>query len=295
MAISAVLVKELRERTGAGMMECKKALVETNGDLEAAIESMRKSGQAKADKRAGRVAAEGIVALCVGADAKQAVMVEVNCETDFVAKEDGFQKFASDVAARVLEESPGDLDTLLNLPMEKGTGTTIEDQRKALIVRIGENLTIRRFEKMESQGGHVGSYLHHGGRIGVLVAFSAGGDGETAKDVAMHIAANRPICVSGDEIPSDVKEKEKEIFEAQAAASGKPPAIIEKMVIGRMNKFINEVTLLGQPFVKNPDIPVGKYLEESGSSVAGFARFQVGEGIEKKTGNFAEEVMAQVG
>nr|VFJ46211.1 MAG: translation elongation factor Ts (EF-Ts) [Candidatus Kentron sp. DK] len=293
MAISAALVKELRERTGAGMMECKKALVETGGDLEAAIESMRKSGQAKADKRAGRVAAEGTIAMHIDENSGQAVMVEVNSETDFVAKEDGFQKFAADIAARVFEESPDNIEALSNLPMEKGGQNTIEEQRQALIARIGENITIRRFRKMQSQGGVLGSYLHHGGRIGVLVAFSEGGDNETARDVAMHVAANRPLCVREDQISLAVREKEKEIFEAQAAASGKPASIIEKMVIGRMNKFVNEVTLLGQPFVKDPDISVQKYLAKSGATVADFARFEVGEGIEKKAENFADEVMAQ--
>ncbi|VFM96068.1 MAG: translation elongation factor Ts (EF-Ts) [Candidatus Kentron sp. G] len=293
MGISAALVKELRERTGAGMMECKKALVETGGDLEAAIESMRKSGQAKADKRAGRVAAEGTIAMYVSEDSRQAVMVEVNCETDFVAKEDGFRKFALDVAMRVFEEAPGDLEALLNLPMEKGGAKTIEEQRKELIARIGENLTVRRFERIEDQGAVLGAYLHHGGRIGVLVAFSSGGDGQLAKDIAMHIAANRPLCVSEEDIPAQIKEKEKEIFKAQAAASGKPPSIIEKMIVGRMKKFVGEVTLLGQPFVKDLDISVQKYLAASSASVTGFTRFEVGEGIEKKTANFADEVMAQ--
>ncbi|MBT8419928.1 MAG: elongation factor Ts [Gammaproteobacteria bacterium] len=294
MAISAALVKELRERTGAGMMECKKALVETDGDLEAAIESMRKSGQAKADKRAGRVAAEGTVAMYIDEGSRRGVMVEVNSETDFVAKEDGFRAFAADVAKRVFDEAPGDMEALLNLPMEAGGAKTIEEQRKELIARIGENLTVRRFERMEAQGGTLGTYLHHGGRIGVLVAFSKGENDEVAKDIAMHIAANRPLCVSGDQIPQETKDKEKEIFEAQAAASGKPAQIIEKMVIGRMNKFINEVTLLGQPFVKDPDISVEKYLAKTEAVVAGFARFEVGEGIEKKTENFADEVMAQI-
>lgn len=293
MAISAALVKELRERTGAGMMECKKALVETNGDPEAAIEAMRKSGQAKADKRAGRVAAEGTIAMYVSEDSRRGVMVEINCETDFVAKEDGFREFAADVAKRVFDEAPGDLESLLDLSMEPGGAKTIEEQRKELMARIGENLSVRRFERMENPGGALGAYLHHGGRIGVLVAFSEGGNGRLARDIAMHIAANRPLCVGADQIPADIREKEREIYQAQAAASGKPASIIEKMVTGRMNKFVNEVTLLGQPFVKDPDISVQKYLAGSSASVAGFTRFEVGEGIEKKTGNFADEVMAQ--
>nr|VFJ56445.1 MAG: elongation factor Ts [Candidatus Kentron sp. FW]VFJ60221.1 MAG: elongation factor Ts [Candidatus Kentron sp. FW] len=294
MGISAASVKELRERTGAGMMECKKALVETGGDLEAAIESMRKSGQAKADKRAGRVAAEGIIAMHLADDTRMGVMVEVNCETDFVAKGEDFQEFAAHVAKRAFEERPDDLEGLLGLPMEKGSAITIEGQRKELIARIRENLTMRRFHKMESQDGVVGAYLHHGGRIGVLVELSGGGDSELAKDIAMHVAANRPLCVSENEIPADTKEKERDIFRAQAASSGKPPEIIEKMITGRMNKFVAEVTLLGQPFVKDPDISVQKYLSKSGASVVCFTRFEVGEGIEKKTENFADEVMAQV-
>nr|VFJ69167.1 MAG: elongation factor Ts [Candidatus Kentron sp. FW] len=294
MGISAASVKELRERTGAGMMECKKALVETDGDLEAAIESMRKSGQAKADKRAGRVAAEGIIAMHLADDTRMGVMVEVNCETDFVAKGEDFQEFATHVAKRAFEERPNDLEGLLGLPMEKGGAITIEGQCKELIARIRENLTMRRFHKMESQDGVVGAYLHHGGRIGVLVELSGGGDSELAKDIAMHVAANRPLCVSENEIPADTKEKERDIFRAQAASSGKPPEIIEKMITGRMNKFVAEVTLLGQPFVRDPDISVQKYLSKSGASVVGFTRFEVGEGIEKKTGNFADEVMAQV-
>nr|VFK00439.1 MAG: translation elongation factor Ts (EF-Ts) [Candidatus Kentron sp. H]VFK02672.1 MAG: translation elongation factor Ts (EF-Ts) [Candidatus Kentron sp. H]VFK06354.1 MAG: translation elongation factor Ts (EF-Ts) [Candidatus Kentron sp. H] len=294
MGISAALVKELRERTGTGMMECKKALVEAGGDIEAAIESMRKSGQAKADKRAGRVAAEGTIAMYISEDSQHGVIVEVNCETDFVAKEDGFRKFAADVAMRIFEKVPGDLQALLDLPMEEGGATTIEEQRKALIARIGENLTISRFKRIENQDGVLGAYLHHGGRIGVLVALSEGGNSELAKNIAMHIAANSPLCVSENEIPAEIKEKEHEIYQAQAAASGKPSAIIEKMVTGRMSKFVNEVTLMGQPFVKDPDISVQKYLAKSGASVTGFTRFKVGEGIKKKTANFADEVMAQI-
>jgi len=294
MGISAALVKELRERTGSGMMECKKALVETSGDLEAAIESMRKSGQAKADKRAGRVAAEGIIAMQLAADSRKGVMVEINCETDFVAKGEDFQEFAAHTAKRAFEEQPDSLEDLLEISLEKDGATTIEGQRKELMARIGENLTVRRFGKIESRDGFVGAYLHHGGRIGVLVEFSEGGNGDLAKDIAMHIAANRPLCLSDKEIPTETLEKERDIFMAQAASSGKPPEIIEKMVAGRMSKFVAEVTLLGQPFVKDPDISVQKHLAKSGASVVGFLRFEVGEGIEKKSGNFADEVMAQV-
>nr|VFK42421.1 MAG: elongation factor Ts [Candidatus Kentron sp. TC] len=294
MGISAALVKELRERTGAGMMECKKALVEVDGDLEAAIESMRKSGQAKADKRAGRVAAEGIIAMHVASDFRKGVMVEVNCETDFVAKGEDFQGFSAHVAKRAFEEGSDSLEDLLDVSMEEDAAMTIEEQRKELMARIGENLTVRRCRNMRSRDGIIGAYLHHGGRIGVLVELSGGGDGNLAKDIAMHIAANRPLCVSEEEIPPETREKERDIFRAQAAASGKPAEIIEKMVTGRMNKFVAEVTLLGQPFVKEPDLSVRKYLAKSGASVVGFTRFEVGEGIEKKTENFADEVMAQV-
>nr|VFK42144.1 MAG: translation elongation factor Ts (EF-Ts) [Candidatus Kentron sp. SD]VFK47692.1 MAG: translation elongation factor Ts (EF-Ts) [Candidatus Kentron sp. SD]VFK80318.1 MAG: translation elongation factor Ts (EF-Ts) [Candidatus Kentron sp. SD] len=293
MGISAVLVKELRERTGAGMMECKKALVETNGDLEAAIESMRKSGQAKADKRAGRVAAEGNIAIHLAPDSRKGVIVEINCETDFVAKGEDFQEFAAHVAKRAFEDGVDTLEDMLKLPMGKVDGITIEGQRKELMARIGENLTVRRFQKIESRDGIVGAYLHHGARIGVLLELSGEGDSDLAKDIAMHVAANRPLCLSEKEIPPETREKERDIFRAQAAASGKPPEIVEKMVTGRMNKFVAEVTLLGQPFVKDPEVSVRKYLAESGASVIGFTRFEVGEGIERKTGSFADEVMAQ--
>ena len=293
MAISAAMVKDLRDRTGAGMMECKKALLESGGDIEAAIEAMRKSGQAKADKRASRVAAEGVVAIESGAGNRSAAMVEVNCETDFVAKEDGFRSFAADIARRALDESPADLAALLEAPMEQGGAATVEERRKELAARIGENMSVRRFARLESEEGVVGAYLHHGGRIGVLVELTKT-DAAAAKDVAMHIAANRPMCVSETDIPAETLEKEKEIFRAQAADSGKPPEIVEKMIAGRLKKFVSEVTLLGQPFVKDPDISVQKYLAGSGAGVAAFQRFEVGEGIEKKSGNFAEEVMAQV-
>nr|VFK54964.1 MAG: translation elongation factor Ts (EF-Ts) [Candidatus Kentron sp. TUN]VFK58600.1 MAG: translation elongation factor Ts (EF-Ts) [Candidatus Kentron sp. TUN]VFK61144.1 MAG: translation elongation factor Ts (EF-Ts) [Candidatus Kentron sp. TUN] len=293
MGISAALVKELRERTGAGMMECKKALLGTSGDIEAAIESMRKSGQAKVDKRAGRVAAEGIIAMHLGQDSRRGVMVEINCETDFVAKGGDFQGFADHVAKRAFEEQSDSLEGLLKIPMEKGDTATIEGELKKLIARIGENLTVRRFNKMETQNGILGAYLHRG-RIGVFVELSGGGDSDVAKDIAMHIAANRPLCINEKEIPLETKEKERDIFRAQAAATGKPPEIIEKMIIGRMNKFVSEVTLLGQPFVKDPDISVQKFLAKSGASVSAFTRFEVGEGIEKKAENFADEVMAQV-
>ncbi|QKT02441.1 elongation factor Ts [Ectothiorhodospiraceae bacterium 2226] len=289
MAITAAQVKELRERTGAGMMECKKALTETGGDIDAAIETMRKAGLAKADKKAGRTAAEGLVVLRSSDDGRAAALVEVNCETDFVAKGDAFQEFAGAVAQQALEAKPADLDGLLATPLPGGE--TVADTLKGLVAKLGENMTVRRFARFEG-GQAIGAYLH-GTRIGVLVEME-GGDEALARDVAMHVAASRPVCVNEDEVPSETLEKEKEIFAAQAAESGKPAEIIEKMVQGRVAKYLKEITLLGQPFVKDPDTTVGKLLQQNGATVKRFVRLEVGEGIEKKAENFAEEVMAQV-
>jgi len=288
MAITAALVKELRERTGAGMMECKKALVETNGDIEAAIELMRKTGLAKADKKAGRIAAEGLIVFKASDDGKRAVMVEINCETDFVTKGDDFINFANSVAETALKEQPADIDALLVTPVDGGD--SVADTTKALIARIGENTNVRRFVS-RSTDGVLGCYLH-GGRIGVMVELQ-GGDEALARDIAMHIAASNPACVSEADVPAELIEKEKEIFAAQAAESGKPPEIVEKMVGGRIKKYLKEVTLLGQPFVKDPDQTVEQLVTNAGATVVGFERLEVGEGIEKKTENFAEEVMAQ--
>jgi len=290
MAITAAMVKELRERTGAGMMECKKALVETDGNIDVAIEHMRKTGLAKADKKAGRTAAEGLVAIKSSADGKLAAIVEVNSETDFVSKSDDFIAFADDIAARVLADKPADLDALLALPLKDG-GSSVEDSRKELIAKLGENMSVRRFELMDAKGC-VGTYMH-GARIGVLVALD-GGDEALGKDIAMHVAASRPVCVAESDVSVELIEKEKEIFQAQAAESGKPADIIEKMVGGRIKKYLQEVTLLGQPFVKDPDQTVEKLLKSANATVTSFVRFEVGEGIEKKTENFADEVMAQV-
>jgi elongation factor Ts len=290
MAISAALVKELRERTSAGMMECKKALVETDGDIEAAVEYLRKAGMAKADKKADRTAAEGLIVIETSGDAKKAAMVEVNCETDFVAKDDNFQKFAKEVASIVLTHTPADLDALLGTKMQ--TGDSVQDSIKGLIAKIGENMSVRRFVIVESSAGTIGSYSH-GSRIGVLVNME-GGDGELAKDIAMHVAASKPECVSAEQVPAELIDKEKEIFSAQAAESGKPADIIEKMVSGRINKYLKEITLLGQPFVKDPDTTIEKLLKSKNATVVAFNRFEVGEGIEKKQENFADEVMAQV-
>ncbi|MFZ0254809.1 MAG: translation elongation factor Ts [Gammaproteobacteria bacterium] len=292
MAITAGLVKELRERTGAGMMECKKALVDADGDIEKAIETMRKAGQAKADRKAGRTAAEGLIAIALDSQHQRAAMVEVNCETDFVAKEDGFQAFAAQVATQALGVRPATLEALLNTRLEATQAATIEERRQQLVARIGENISVRRWVSLESARGQVGSYLH-GGRIGVLVAIN-GGDERLAKDVAMHIAASRPVCIAEGEIPADLLAKEREIFTAQAASTDKPPQIVEKMVAGRLKKFVAEVTLHGQPFVKDPDITVATLLAEHEAVVEGFQRYEVGEGLEKNTEDFAGEVMAQI-
>ncbi len=293
MTITAAMVKELRERTGSGMMECKKALVETNGDLEAAIDLMRKAGLAKASKKAGRTAAEGLIAMQVAGDGTCSAMVEVNCETDFVAKGEDFQDFSRRIVQRVLEARPAGLEALLDLPLEEGGEVTVETARKELIAKIGENINVRRFACLEAApGNRIGAYLH-GTRIGVLVELR-GGDGALAKDIAMHVAASKPLAVTEDGIPAEVLEKEKEIITAQAAESGKPAEIVEKMVAGRLRKFVAEVTLHGQPFVKDPDTTVGQLLQRAGAEVLRFQRFEVGEGIEKASEDFAAEVMAQV-
>lgn len=292
MAITASMVKELRERTGSGMMECKKALVETNGDIEAAVEQMRKSGQAKAAKKAGRIAAEGLIVIKSSADGRQAAMVEVNCETDFVAKDDNFSSFADAVAERALESDVAEVPALLNQPLHEGEDTTIETAREALIAKIGENMNVRRFARFQSQQGLIAAY-RHGSRIGVLVELE-GGDEELGKDLAMHIAASNPVCVSEAEVPAELLAKEREIFKAQTLESGKPENIVDKIVEGRMRKYLAEVTLLGQAFIKDPDTTVTKLLSNAGARVVRFQRFEVGEGIEKKVENFAEEVMAQV-
>lgn len=289
MEITAALVKELRERSGAGMMECKKALVENNGDIEVAIEAMRKAGQAKADKKSGRIAAEGLIV--VQQEGNCVAMAEVNCETDFVSKGDDFIAFCKNITATALKARPTDLEALLAAPCV-GADKTVEEVRKDLIAKIGENMNVRRFTLIESDN-NLGIYLH-GTRIGILVEM-AGGSVSLAKDVAMHIAASRPICISPDQVPAELVAKEKEIYSAQAAESGKPANIVEKMIEGRVKKFLDEVALVGQPFVKDPDQSVGKLLQAAGATVVRFERFEVGEGIEKKVENFADEVMKQAG
>lgn len=292
MQITAAMVKELRERTGAGMMDCKKALQEAAGDIEAATEAMRKSGIAKAAKKAGRIASEGIILISVSDDGGRALLLEVNCETDFVAKDANFQNFANSVVATALDHGVADLDVLKGVAIAGGT-VTVEDARLELVTKIGENIDIRRLELAQRRGDYLGTYVH-GNRIGVAVDVS-GGDETLARDIAMHIAASRPVCVNETQVPADLLAEKKETYTAQALESGKPAAIVEKMVGGRLSKFLNEITLLGQPFVKDPDQSVAKLLQAHQATVNGFVRYEVGEGIEKKEQDFAAEVMTQAG
>lgn len=287
MSISASMVKELRERTGAGMMECKKALVEVDGDLDAAAEVLRKSGQAKADKKAGRVAADGRVV--VAQDGSKAVIVEVNSETDFVAKDENFTSFVEAVAAAALASGTTDVAAFASETL--ADGRTVESARTELIQKVGENIGVRRIEAITSDGV-ISSYTH-GARIGAIVAMD-GGDETLARDVAMHVAATNPMCIDESGVPAETLENERRILTEQAEGSGKPAEIVEKMVMGRVSKFLKEITLNGQPFVKDPDITVGKLLSGAGATVTAFVRYEVGEGIEKKVDNFVEEVMAQV-
>ncbi len=286
MQITASMVKELRERSGAGMMECKKALTEVGGDVETAIEHLRKQGLAKADKKSGRVAAEGRIAMAQ--DGARAVLVEINCETDFVAKDDNFVAFCDAAAGAALSADVDSVEAMGNLDLN---GQTLEAARLALVAKIGENIQIRRVVKVTS-GGALGAYLH-GSRIGVLVALN-GGDEELARDLAMHVAATKPAFLDANAVPAEVLEKETEILKAQVAESGKPPEIVTKMVEGRLRKYLAEITLVGQPFVKDPDVTVEALLKKNGASIASYSRLEVGEGIEKKEENFAAEVMAQV-
>lgn len=290
MTISAAMVKELRERTGLGMMECKSALSETQGNMDAAIDLLRKKAGSKVEKKAGRTAAEGAVGIFQSADRKLAAMVEVNSETDFVAKGDDFQAFATAVAAVIAKHNPADVNAVSDLKLD--SGETVAKAREGLVAKLGENINVRRFVRLASQGGQVSSYLH-GRKIGVLIEMN-GGDDTLGRDLAMHVAASRPECVSREQVPAELIAKEREIFSAQAAESGKPANIIEKMVDGRISKFLGEITLLGQPFVKDPETTVEKLLAKSKATVTGFTRYEVGEGIEKKSGDFAAEVMAQV-
>lgn len=289
MTITAAQVKELRERTGAGMMECKKALSATNGDMELAIEELRKSCGAKADKKAGRIAAEGIIVIQTSDDGKNAAIIEINSETDFVARDANFLEFANAAAKTALQAKAKDVDVLMKLPLGN---TTIEEARKALVAKVGENVNVRRLVLAHAETGALGIY-QHGSRIGVVVELDVE-QKELAKDIAMHIAASKPLVISPDQVPADLVEKEKEIYRAQAETSGKPQDIIEKMITGRVKKFLDEMSLLGQPFVKDPDVTVAGLLSKNRARVVAFTRFEVGEGIEKHTEDFAEAVMSQV-
>ena len=292
--VTASMVMELRGRTGLGMMECKKALTEVNGDMKAAEDLLRIKSGARASKAADRVAAEGVIGAVIAGGGRSGAMVELNCETDFVARNQDFIAFARALAQLVTDKRPGDLAALSAEVLDSGT---VESARQALVQKIGENVSVRRFVCIAaaSPAGRLAQYVHGGGRIGVAVVFE-GGDEQTGKDVAMHIAASvasvRPICVSRDQVPPDLIANERSIYSAQAAESGKPAEIVAKMIEGRINKFLAEVTLLGQPFVKNPDETVGKYLKSKGATIQGFELYVVGEGIEKKKDDFAAEVAA---
>ena len=288
--VSASKVMELRGRTGLGMMECKKALLETGGDITKAEDLLRIKSGAKASKAADRVAAEGVIGAMIAADGKTGALLELNCETDFVARNADFVAFARKLAERVVESNPADVAALSALPLDEGS---VESARQALVQKLGENISVRRFARLATPARLV-QYLH-GGRIGVMVAIE-GGDEQTGKDVAMHIAASvanvRPVCVSREQVPADLIAKERAIYSAQAADTGKPADIVAKMVEGRINKYLAEVTLLGQPFAKDTEQTVDKYLKSKGATVRGFKLYVVGEGIEKKKDDFAAEVAA---
>lgn len=286
--ITASMVRDLREKTDAPMMECKKALTEANGDLSKAEEILRVKLGNKASKAAGRVAAEGVVGLYSGGDGKLAGIVELNCETDFVAKNEDFLAFAADLASLVAKSNPADTAALAALPLG---GTTVEETRKRLVGKIGENLSIRRFARIEAKG-RVAHYIHGGAKIGVLVDVS-GGDEQLARDIAMHIAASKPVSMSRDEVPPELIKKERDIAAAKAAESGKPANIVEKMVEGSVQKYLKEITLMGQLFVKDDKHTIESLLKSRQASISRFVLFVVGEGIEKKTTDFAAEVLAQ--
>ncbi|MDH3645333.1 MAG: translation elongation factor Ts [Gammaproteobacteria bacterium] len=287
MAITAALVKELRERTGAGMMDCKKALTETKGDIEAAVDLMRKTGAAKADKKASRVAAEG--AIVIAQDDRHAAIVEVNCETDFVSGGDEFKNFAAAIANIVLTAKPAGVDELGACRMG---AKSVDEARRELVTKIGENIQVRRFGVLESDGS-LGDYVHTNNKIGVIVGID-GGDKLLARDIAMHIAWSNPAYLRPEDVPTEQVNKEKDILVEQARGEGKPEPIIEKMVAGRMRKYLDEISLLGQQFVKEPKTTVGKLLQGADASVSSYLRLEVGEGIERKTEDFADEVMKQV-
>jgi elongation factor Ts len=290
MSISASLVKQLREQTGAGMMDCKRALEETAGDIEAAIDVLRKKGAASAERKAGRIASEGIIGQWISDDGSQAVMVEVNCETDFVAKDESFRGFVAEILQVIAVNRPTDLEALGELAL--GASGSVNETRLVLIGRVGENIGIRRFECIEAASGSVLSSYLHGQRIGVVMGVQ-GGQSELGRDLAMHVAASRPLAVSPSDIAPELLQREKNIVTAQAAESGKADAIVEKMVAGRMTKFVRENTLVGQAFVKNTETTVEGLLKLEGAEVSAMVRYEVGEGLEKRSDDFVAEVMAQ--
>lgn len=290
-AITASMVKDLRASTGAGMMDCKKALTEADGDMAKAVDILREKGLSQAAKKAGRIAAEGAVVSYVSEDGKVGVITEVNCETDFVGHNESFQTLAKSIAKQVADAAPADLDALLASEMD---GKTVKDLVTEAVAKIGENISVRRFERFESAEGHVYSYIHGGGKIGVLVDMKDG-DAELGKDVAMQVAAANPSYLDRTQVPAAELEHEKEVLSEQARNEGKPENIIEKMVIGRINKYYKEVCLLDQEFIKDGDLTISKLLKSKGAEVVRFARFQLGEGIEKKQENFAEEIQKQIG
>jgi len=292
MAVTAQMVKELREKTGAGMLDCKKALTETNGDMEKAIDFLREKGIAKAANKADRIAAEGTTQILT--DGNKAVILEVNAETDFVAKNDAFNQLVSELGEHLLSQQPANLEEALQQSLN-GNGTSVEEHINAAIAKIGEKISLRRFELVSKEDSDVfGVYLHMGGRIGVLTVLGGTNDADVAKDVAMHIAAVNPRYITREEVPAEVTEHEKEVLTQQALNEGKPANIVEKMVVGRLGKFFEEICLLDQSFVKDPDQKVGKFVQSKGASVKTFVRYEVGEGMEKRQENFAEEVMNQI-
>jgi len=283
--IPSLMVKELRDRTGLGMMDCKKALVESEGDIDQAIETLRKSSGMKAAKKAGRTASDGLVSIRKSDDGQTAVLVEVNCETDFAARDENFKSFVGGVTELVLAAEQVDLEKLLS--------EGLEEQREALVQKIGENISVRRAQRYDSDGKQLSSYVHTNGKIGVLVELD-GGSEELGKDIAMHVAATNPMVVTPDQLSEVELAKEREIYVAQAADSGKPPEIVEKMVEGRIRKYLAEISLVEQPFVKDPDVKVGGLLKAANATISRFVRYEVGEGIEVEKEDFAAEVAAQL-
>ena len=290
MPVTASEVKALRELTGAGMMECKKALTETDGDLDDAIALLRKKGAASAEKKSGRIAAEGVIAFAINDAGTAAILVELNCETDFVAKDDSFKDFANQLASTLLEHRPDSVEDAAQLKL--AGGATVEVTRQELIAKIGENISLRRFEVIQAGPGELAGYVH-GSRIGVIIRMGASTGADLGRDIATHVAASRPLCIYESGMPDELLHKERDIYTAQAAESGKPPEIVEKMVTGRIKKFLKENTLVGQPFVKNPDQSVGELLSGQKASVVSMSRFEVGEGLEKRSDDFVADVMAQ--